>query len=161
MHPHASPIAVETSENEDHHTVKRPSALHNDAIKQGLWHRKYVKNRAIAKCTKELGGGRVPPHEFLAKTRIASLLVHEGVGRTLKGHDLTTTQQIVKSLKAAKEDREDMLLIFSTFDNRLSDISDLINGDDSKSSKEEELDRFEVVEKMIFANASVFDEPSR
>ncbi|BAT97154.1 hypothetical protein VIGAN_09052100 [Vigna angularis var. angularis] len=109
MHPHASPIAVETSENEDHHTVKRPSALHNDAIKQGLWHRKYI----------------------------------------------------VKSLKAAKEDREDMLLIFSTFDNRLSDISDLINGDDSKSSKEEELDRFEVVEKMIFANASVFDEPSR
>ncbi|KAG2380907.1 uncharacterized protein HKW66_Vig0202800 [Vigna angularis] len=82
-------------------------------------------------------------------------------GRGGRGFDydaeriLNADEMIVKSLKAAKEDREDMLLIFSTFDNRLSDISDLINGDDSKSSKEEELDRFEVVEKMIFANASM------
>ncbi|XWS71820.1 hypothetical protein CRYUN_Cryun03dG0170900 [Craigia yunnanensis] len=38
------------------------------------------------------GGVRIPPHEFLAKqmarTRIASFSVHEGIGRTLKGRDL-------------------------------------------------------------------------
>ncbi|CAJ1943626.1 unnamed protein product [Sphenostylis stenocarpa] len=74
---------------------------------------------------------------------------------------LATAQQIVKSLRAAKEDREDMLLIFSNFDNRLSGISDLINGDDSKSSDEEELDRFEAAEKVILAGASLSGEPSR
>ena len=74
---------------------------------------------------------------------------------------LATAQQIVKSLRAAKEDREDMLMIFSAFDNRLSGISDLINGDDSKSSDEEELDRFEAAEKVILADASLSGEPSR
>ena len=74
---------------------------------------------------------------------------------------LATAQQIVKSLRAAKEDREDMLMIFSAFDNRLSGISDLINGDDSKSSDEEELDRFEAAEKVILADASHSGEPSR
>ncbi|TKY55326.1 Exocyst complex component EXO70B1 [Spatholobus suberectus] len=74
---------------------------------------------------------------------------------------LATAQQIVKSLRAAKEDREDMLLIFSTFDNRLSGISDLINGDDSKSSSDEDLDRFESAEKVILADASLSGEPSR
>ncbi|KAA8544049.1 hypothetical protein F0562_021774 [Nyssa sinensis] len=41
----------------------------------------------------EDGGNRIPPHEFLAKqlarTRIASYSVHEGIGRTLKGRDLS------------------------------------------------------------------------
>ncbi|RZC11001.1 exocyst complex component EXO70B1-like [Glycine soja] len=74
---------------------------------------------------------------------------------------LATAQQIVKSLRAAKEDREDMLMIFSAFDNRLSGISDLINGDDSKSSDEEDLDRFEAAEKVILADASLSGEPSR
>lgn len=74
---------------------------------------------------------------------------------------LATAQQIVKSLRAAKEDREDMLLIFSTFDNRLSGISDLINGDDSKSSDEEDLGNFEAAEKVILADASLSGEPSR
>ncbi|CAJ1955957.1 unnamed protein product [Sphenostylis stenocarpa] len=39
--------------------------------------------------------GRVPPHEFLAKTRIASLSVHEGVGRTLKGRDLSRVRNAI------------------------------------------------------------------
>ncbi|XP_047171737.1 uncharacterized protein LOC124839847 [Vigna umbellata] len=43
----------------------------------------------------EEGGGRVPPHEFLAKTRIASLSVHEGVGRTLKGRDLSRVRNAI------------------------------------------------------------------
>ncbi|KAL2336054.1 hypothetical protein Fmac_010500 [Flemingia macrophylla] len=75
---------------------------------------------------------------------------------SLGGDDrvLATAQQIVKSLRAAKEDREDMLLIFSTFDNRLSGISDLINDDDSKSSDEEDLDRFDAAEKLILAEPS-------
>ncbi|KAF4382188.1 hypothetical protein F8388_008674 [Cannabis sativa] len=34
------------------------------------------------------GGDWIPPHEYLARTRGASLSVHEGVGRTLKGRDL-------------------------------------------------------------------------
>ncbi|KAK6144395.1 hypothetical protein DH2020_021215 [Rehmannia glutinosa] len=32
----------------------------------------------------EENGNRIPPHEFLARTRIASFSVHEGIGRTLK-----------------------------------------------------------------------------
>ncbi|XP_021745977.1 uncharacterized protein LOC110711846 [Chenopodium quinoa] len=40
-------------------------------------------------CGGDDGGDEwVPPHEYLARTRIASCSVHEGVGRTLKGRDL-------------------------------------------------------------------------
>ncbi|KAK4370554.1 hypothetical protein RND71_010029 [Anisodus tanguticus] len=42
---------------------------------------------------------RIPPHEFLAKqlerTRIASSSVHEGVGRTLKGRDLSRVRNAI------------------------------------------------------------------
>ena len=45
------------------------------------------------------GGGRVPPHEFLARqmarTRISSFSVHEGVGRTLKGRDLSRVRNAI------------------------------------------------------------------
>ncbi|XVF68581.1 hypothetical protein PTKIN_Ptkin11bG0013600 [Pterospermum kingtungense] len=41
------------------------------------------------------GGGRVPPHEFLARTRMASLSVHEGIGRTLKGRDLRKVRNAI------------------------------------------------------------------
>lgn len=41
------------------------------------------------------GSVRVPPHEFLARTRIASFSVHEGVGRTLKGGDLTRVRNAI------------------------------------------------------------------
>ncbi|XP_028793322.1 exocyst complex component EXO70B1-like [Neltuma alba] len=63
---------------------------------------------------------------------------------------LATAQQIVRSLNTPKEVREDMLLIFSSFDNRLSSITDLINGEDSRpSATEEDLDRFQAAEKVI------------
>ncbi|GLT33798.1 hypothetical protein SLA2020_083590 [Shorea laevis] len=45
------------------------------------------------------GGVRVPPHEFLARqmarTRIASFSVHEGIGRTLKGRDLRMVRNAI------------------------------------------------------------------
>lgn len=44
-------------------------------------------------------GMRIPPHEFLARqmarTRIASFSVHEGVGRTLKGRDLSRVRNAI------------------------------------------------------------------
>ncbi|XP_010520370.1 PREDICTED: uncharacterized protein LOC104799504 [Tarenaya hassleriana] len=43
----------------------------------------------------ESGGGRLPPHEFLARTRMASSSVHEGVGRTLKGRDLSRIRNAI------------------------------------------------------------------
>ncbi|KAE9589996.1 hypothetical protein Lal_00037766 [Lupinus albus] len=41
------------------------------------------------------GGVRVPPHEYLARTRAASLSVHEGIGRTLKGRDLCSVRNAI------------------------------------------------------------------
>ncbi|KFK27594.1 hypothetical protein AALP_AA8G404000 [Arabis alpina] len=41
------------------------------------------------------GGDWVPPHEFLARTRMASFSVHEGVGRTLKGRDLSRVRNAI------------------------------------------------------------------
>ncbi|XP_022923976.1 exocyst complex component EXO70B1-like [Cucurbita moschata] len=58
---------------------------------------------------------------------------------------MATAQQIVKSLNTPKEVQEDMLLIFSSFDNRLSNISSLVNSGDSKR----EGDRYEASEKLI------------
>lgn len=43
----------------------------------------------------ENGGIRVPPHEYLARTRGASLSVHEGIGRTLKGRDLRSVRNAI------------------------------------------------------------------
>ncbi|KAK3033716.1 hypothetical protein RJ639_034491 [Escallonia herrerae] len=39
--------------------------------------------------------GRIPPHEYLARTRNASFSVHEGVGRTLKGRDLSRVRNAI------------------------------------------------------------------
>ncbi|XP_022994353.1 exocyst complex component EXO70B1-like isoform X1 [Cucurbita maxima] len=58
---------------------------------------------------------------------------------------MATAQQILKSLNTPKEVRDDMLLIFSSFDNRLSNITSLVNSGDSKR----EGDRFEAAEKVI------------
>lgn len=45
------------------------------------------------------GGVKVPPHEFLARqmarTRIASFSVQEGIGRTLKGRDLSRVRNAI------------------------------------------------------------------
>ncbi|KAL3825908.1 hypothetical protein ACJIZ3_021937 [Penstemon smallii] len=38
---------------------------------------------------------RLPPHEYLARTRVASFSVHEGVGRTLKGRDLSRVRNAI------------------------------------------------------------------
>ncbi|CAA7024994.1 unnamed protein product [Microthlaspi erraticum] len=43
----------------------------------------------------DASGVRLPPHEFLAKTRMASFSVHEGVGRTLKGRDLSRVRNAI------------------------------------------------------------------
>ncbi|PKI38080.1 hypothetical protein CRG98_041549 [Punica granatum] len=56
---------------------------------------------------------------------------------------MAAAQQILKSLNAPKEVREDMLLILSSFDNRLSKITDLINTSSAVQ------DRFESAEKVI------------
>ncbi|XP_047316873.1 exocyst complex component EXO70B1 [Impatiens glandulifera] len=53
---------------------------------------------------------------------------------TIEGQDrvMATAQQIVKSLNTSKDDTKDMLLIFSNFDNRLSNISSLLKTNDSR-----------------------------
>lgn len=55
----------------------------------------------------EESGDRIPPHEFLARqmarTRIASFSVHEGIGRTLKGRDLSRVRDAIW-LKTGFED---------------------------------------------------------
>nr|XP_043634887.1 uncharacterized protein LOC122605987 [Erigeron canadensis] len=38
---------------------------------------------------------KLPPHEYLARTRIASFSVHEGVGRRLKGRDLSRVRNAI------------------------------------------------------------------
>ncbi|KAI5665301.1 hypothetical protein M9H77_24624 [Catharanthus roseus] len=38
---------------------------------------------------------RLPPHEYLARTRGSSFSVHEGIGRTLKGRDLSRVRNAV------------------------------------------------------------------
>ncbi|KAK4750698.1 hypothetical protein SAY87_004180 [Trapa incisa] len=55
---------------------------------------------------------------------------------------LATAQQILKSLNTPKEVRDDMLLIFSSFDNRLSNITDLVKDGDPE-------DRFQSAEQII------------
>ncbi|KAL8214316.1 hypothetical protein R6Q57_003765 [Mikania cordata] len=37
----------------------------------------------------------IPPHEYLARGRIESFSVHEGIGRTLKGRDLSRVRNAV------------------------------------------------------------------
>ncbi|KAI4341345.1 hypothetical protein MLD38_026079 [Melastoma candidum] len=66
---------------------------------------------------------------------------------------MATAQQILKSLNTNKEVREDMLLIFSSFDNRLSKITDLI-----RSSSEIE-DRYDAAEKVILRYESTSRAP--
>lgn len=38
---------------------------------------------------------KMPPHEYLARTRMASFSVHEGIGRTLKGRDLSRVRNAI------------------------------------------------------------------
>lgn len=41
------------------------------------------------------GGAVIPPHELAWRSRAASLSVHEGIGRTLKGRDLSRVRDAV------------------------------------------------------------------
>lgn len=67
---------------------------------------------------------------------------------TVGGEDrvMATAQQIVKSLNAPKDVTEDMILIFSSFDNRLSNITDLISNEKMGTKVG---DRFEAAEEVI------------
>ncbi|XP_010521764.1 PREDICTED: uncharacterized protein LOC104800605 [Tarenaya hassleriana] len=40
-------------------------------------------------------GRRLPPHEIMARRRMASFSVHEGAGRTLKGRDLRRVRNAI------------------------------------------------------------------
>ncbi|PWA81846.1 hypothetical protein CTI12_AA184920 [Artemisia annua] len=66
---------------------------------------------------------------------------------TIEGQDrvLATAQQIVKSLNINTKATEDMLLILSSFDNRLSNISDLIENNENT---------FETAENIILDSSS-------
>uniref|UniRef100_A0A5B7AJJ1 Exocyst subunit Exo70 family protein n=1 Tax=Davidia involucrata TaxID=16924 RepID=A0A5B7AJJ1_DAVIN len=57
---------------------------------------------------------------------------------------MATAQQIMMNLNPPDDQREDMLLIFSSFDNRLSNIKDLMGNSDCKPD-----DPFEAAEKII------------
>ncbi|GFP89132.1 hypothetical protein PHJA_001056900 [Phtheirospermum japonicum] len=41
------------------------------------------------------GNDKIPPHEYLARSRVASFSVHEGIGRTLKGRDLSRVRNAI------------------------------------------------------------------
>ncbi|KAI3761420.1 hypothetical protein L1987_51836 [Smallanthus sonchifolius] len=72
---------------------------------------------------------------------------------TIEGQDrvLATAQQIVKSLNINTKATEDMILILSNFDNRLSNITDLMDG----GAGGEEIDHlFELAEKVILRHDS-------
>ncbi|KAG5582574.1 hypothetical protein H5410_053201 [Solanum commersonii] len=53
------------------------------------------KNDDIRDKEKVDGDTWIPPHEYLAKKRGASFSVHEGVGRTLKGRDLSRVRDAI------------------------------------------------------------------
>ncbi|PNT10369.1 hypothetical protein POPTR_012G097100v4 [Populus trichocarpa] len=73
----------------------------------------------------------------MATTTTTSSLTSGGGGGGGGGADdrvMATAQQIVNSLNTTKNVREDMLLILSSFDNRLSNISDFIKTDSESQS---------------------------
>ncbi|XP_031483439.1 uncharacterized protein LOC116252935 [Nymphaea colorata] len=41
------------------------------------------------------GSSMIPPHELVARVRMASFSVHQGVGRTLKGRDLSRVRNAI------------------------------------------------------------------
>lgn len=96
---------------------------------------------------------------------------------TVEGEDrvLATAQHIVKSLKTTKDVTDDMLLILSTFDNRLSNISDLVgtNGEGAANSADggggggdtsnadslsSEIARLDCAENVIFRHENPFND---
>ncbi|VVA90419.1 unnamed protein product [Arabis nemorensis] len=49
------------------------------------------------------GTRRVPPHELLARRRMASFSVHEGAGRTLKGRDLSRVRNTIFKIRGIED----------------------------------------------------------
>ncbi|RYR44975.1 hypothetical protein Ahy_A08g041233 isoform A [Arachis hypogaea] len=89
---------------------------------------------------------------------MAATTTTDGGGGGGGGEDrvLATAQQILKSLNTPKDVREDMLLIFSSFDNRLSNITDIVHRDDPHSassllldSADDAADYFSAVDDVI------------
>ncbi|GAB4860448.1 hypothetical protein Ancab_035608 [Ancistrocladus abbreviatus] len=74
---------------------------------------------------------------------------------TIEGEErvLAAAQHIVKSLRTSKDDTEDMLWILTKFDNRLSNLSDMLHNSVVADGKVEENNsisrRFESAEKLI------------
>ncbi|KAL1197291.1 Protein S40-4 [Cardamine amara subsp. amara] len=56
---------------------------------------RHIRRGSIENDDDGCGGGILPPHEYLAKTRMASFSVHEGIGRTLKGRDLSRVRNAI------------------------------------------------------------------
>ncbi|KAL2229400.1 UNVERIFIED_CONTAM: hypothetical protein Sindi_1919700 [Sesamum indicum] len=101
-------IVPETRKQVSHHTrpLRKPwrKSVNVDRLPVNIpdWSRILggeYKRRA-GECEDELeededGNERIPPHEYLARSRVASLSVHEGVGRTLKGRDLSRVRNAI------------------------------------------------------------------
>lgn len=79
--PDWSKILREERRGDDHHRRRIEDDDDGDSDDGGDW--------------LDASGGRLPPHEFLARTRMASLSVYEGVGRTLKGRDLSRVRNAI------------------------------------------------------------------
>ncbi|GLU12723.1 hypothetical protein SLE2022_293820 [Rubroshorea leprosula] len=75
---------------------------------------------------------------------MATTTTTNSLGTAGEDRVLATAQQIVNSLNTPKEVREDMLLILSSFDNRLSHITDLVK-DESNTAQ----GRLDAAEKFI------------
>ncbi|CAN1802364.1 Exocyst complex component EXO70B1 [Linum perenne] len=72
-------------------------------------------------------------HLDMATTTAAAAAAASLAGAGGDDRVMAAAQQIVNSLNTPKNVREDMLLIFSSFDNRLSNITDLIKDDAGKA----------------------------
>ncbi|KAG5060384.1 hypothetical protein JHK87_001413 [Glycine soja] len=111
---YAKPISVAAPESE---VVTLAKDLHSEEAKMGMSRKGNTRIQSISKSliVFQYAGLNHPP---LVANILTLLLI------------LMIAQQIVKSLKATKEDHKDMLMIFFFFNSRLSSISDLINSDD-------------------------------
>ncbi|XP_076896568.1 protein S40-4-like [Bidens hawaiensis] len=64
-------------------------------LKQELRNNNINNNRTYGSDEDDEFDDVIPPHEYLARGRNASFSVHEGIGRTLKGRDLSRVRNAV------------------------------------------------------------------
>ncbi|KAL6973052.1 hypothetical protein U1Q18_027227 [Sarracenia purpurea var. burkii] len=74
---------------------------------------------------------------------------------------MATAKQIVKSLNTSKDATQDMILIFSSFDNRLSNITSLMSNADGGGGDRQADARFEAAEEVILRWDSNSESSSR